>query len=123
MLPTNIRQRGYNPLMPRDKIIITFFSLSLAALVISAGIIILILPSGSSQMILHFTPEHGIGLLGGKFVALSAIFIVLVVGAINFVLSREIYYRERFLSYLIAFATLVISIFCLIAVGVIVTIN
>ena len=35
--------------------------------------------------------------------------IVLVMGIINFVLSKEIYYRERFLSYLMALTTLIIS--------------
>lgn len=109
--------------MPRDRFIITFFSLSLVALIIAAGITVFMLPMGTNHLILHFDPEHSISLLGGKDLALSTIGIILVVNVINFVLSREIYYRERFLSYLIAFTTLIISIFCLIAAGVIVTIN
>ena len=109
--------------MTRDKVIIIFFSLSLAALMVAAGMIIFMLPVGTGQLILHFDPEHSIGFLGGKMMALFAIGIVLVVNAINFILSKEIYYRERFLSYLMAFATLIISVFCLIAAGVIVTIN
>jgi len=95
----------------------------LVALLIAVGLVLFMLPAGTSHLILHFDPEHGIGLLGGKMVAFSVIAIVLVMGVINWVLSKEIYYRERFLSYMIAFSTLVISIFCLIAAGVIVTVN
>lgn len=109
--------------MPKDKVIITFFSLSLIALLVAAGLILFILPTGTNHLILHFSPEHGIGSLGGKMVALSVIMIVLVAGAINWALSVEIYYRDRFLSYMIAFVTFAISLFCLIAAGVIVAIN
>jgi hypothetical protein len=109
--------------MPRDRIIITFFSLSLVALIIAAGMTIFMLPMGTDHLILHFDPEHSIDFLGGKNMVLSVLGILLVMNGINFILCREVYYRERFLSYLVAFTTLIVSIFCLIAAGVIVTIN
>jgi hypothetical protein len=108
--------------MPRDKVIIAFFGLSLVALFVSFGIIIFMLPAGSN-LILHFTPEHGIGFSGSKEMVLSVLGLFLVMNVINFILSREVYYRDRFLSYLIAFTTLVISIFCLVAAGITLTIN
>ncbi len=109
--------------MPRDKVIITFFSLSVVALMISAAMVIFVLPAGTDRLILHFDPEHSINLLGSKGMALFMVGIVFAMNVVNFILSREIYYRERSLSYMIAFTTMVIGIFCLIATGVIVSMN
>lgn len=109
--------------MPKDRIIVTFFVLSLVALVASVAMIVVFLPSGTGQLVLHFDPQHEISLVGSKYLALFGAFLMLLVGVVNFVILREIYYRERFLSYLIAFMTLVLSILFLIVSGVVVAAN
>ncbi len=109
--------------MPRDKVIISFFGIGLVLIIISALMIGFMIPKESGQLILHFDPEHNISFIGGKVMVLSVIALIAVVGLINLFIAREVYYRERFLSYLIAFVTLIISILCLIASGVIVAIN
>jgi len=109
--------------MLRDKILITFFGLS-GLVIVGAVLIALIgLPAGVNSLILRFTAGTGVDYLGGRAEIITALCIVFAVAIINAVLAREIYYRERFLSYLIAVITFIISVFSLIAVGVIVHIN
>jgi hypothetical protein len=109
--------------MLRDKTLIVLFGLSL--LTVSAGFLLVLfgLPGGSSNLILQFSAARGIDILGSRGEALSAFGVILAVGVINVVLSREIYYRERFLSYLVALVTLVVGIVTLVAAGVVVSVN
>ncbi|MCL4405261.1 MAG: hypothetical protein M1361_02545 [Patescibacteria group bacterium] len=108
--------------MPRDKIILTVFSLSLVVLVVALGLVVFLLPASGTDLILQFNLQQ-INFLGGKAIAVAVVIVFVLMTAMNMFLSREVYYRERFLSYLIAFTTLAIDIFCLVAAGVTVAMN
>ena len=109
--------------MLRDKILIVFFGLSLFILIAAVLLVLFGLPSGNNSLILHFNAGQGVDILGSRSQVLEILGVVSVVGVINAILAREIYYRERFLSYLIAFTTFLIAIFSIIAAGVIVSVN
>ncbi len=108
--------------MVRDKTLIVFFSLSTLALVTAFSILVFQLPPGNS-LILHFNAGKGIDLVGSRLEAFGALGLIVVIFLVNAVLAREIYYRERFLSYLIAFITFSVTVFALIAAGVLVSVN
>ncbi|MBI3638495.1 hypothetical protein HY227_02015 [Candidatus Wolfebacteria bacterium] len=76
-----------------------------------------------SPLILHFDVYNGIDYLGGKwevFGTLIAIFLILL---INLFLSDFLYHRERFLSFIFGFTSLVVSILILIGISVIISVN
>lgn len=110
--------------MLKNKIIATFFGLSVALLFISTLVGAIGLPSSQGPLIIRFDKFAEEANLVGDFrtvfsLGLVTTFIVLI----NFFLAREIYARERFLSYIIASATLVISFLFLIAVSSIIAVN
>lgn len=110
--------------MLKNKIIIIFFGLSAALLFISALVGSIGLPGSQGPLIIRFDKfAHEADLIGdfGTVFGFGAIasFMVLV----NFFLAREIYYRERFLSYIIAAATLIVSFLFLITVSGIAAVN
>lgn len=109
--------------MLRDKILIIFFGLSLLILIAAVLLAAFGLPSGNNSLILHFNAGQGVDILGSRSQVLGILGVVSAVGVINAVLAREIYYRERFLSYLVAAATFIIAVLGLIAAGVIVAVN
>ncbi len=109
--------------MFRDITLTVIFGLSLLVLVAAAALAVFGLTGGSGNLILHFTAGRGVDLLGNRAEVLVALGVIFTAGVVNIVLAREIYYRERFLSYLLAFATLVIAIFSLIATGVVISVN
>lgn len=110
--------------MLKNKIIATFFGLSIALLFISALIGGIGLPGSSGPLVIRFDKFANAADLIGDFrtvfgFGIVAAFIVLV----NFLLAREIYHRERFLSYIIAATTLIVSFLFLVAVSGIVAVN
>jgi magnesium-transporting ATPase (P-type) len=117
------RNRGTNKTMFRDKMLIVFFGSSLFVLIAAALLVLFGLPSGNNNLILHFNAGEGVDMFGSRSQVLEILVVAFAIGVINALLAREIYYRERFLSYLIAFATLIISVFILVAAGVVVSVN
>jgi len=77
----------------------------------------------SGPIIIHFDDFNGIDFVGGKAEVFGVLTVNFVMSMINFLLAEFIYQRERFMSYLISFATLVISILFLVVIAVIGSIN
>lgn len=110
--------------MLKNKVIVTLFGLSVLLLLISAIIGGVGLPESQDLLIIRFSKfaeeANLVGDLRTIFsLGLVASFIILI----NFLLAWEIYTRERFLSYIIASATLIISFLFLVAVYEMTTIN
>lgn len=110
--------------MKKDKFIIYTFGISLAFLVISGLTAFLGLPTETGDLILRFSnfEEEGIW-RGGVSIFYGILSLVLVMAAVNFILARYIYDREKFLSYVLAAGTAVITFLFLIATGSIAFLN
>lgn len=110
--------------MLKNKIIITFFGLSVVLLFVSALVGGIGLPGSQGSLIIRFDKFAGEANLIGNFRTVFSLgFVASFVVLINFLLAWEIYNRERFLSYIIAAATLIVSFLFLIAVSGIVAVN
>ena len=110
--------------MLKNKIIVTFFGLSIALLFVSALVGSIGLPSSQGPLIIRFDKfAQEANLIGGFRTVFGFGVTVSFIVLVNFLLAWEIYYRERFLSYIIAAATLIISFLFLVAVAGIVAVN
>ena len=110
--------------MLKNRIILTFFGLSAALLFISALVGSIGLPGSQGPLIIRFDKfAHEADLIGDFRTVFAFGITVSFMVLVNFLLAREIYYRERFLSYIIAAATLIVSFLFLIAVSGIVAVN
>ncbi|MBI4193425.1 MAG: hypothetical protein HY536_02240 [Candidatus Colwellbacteria bacterium] len=106
-----------------DVFIRTTFSFALVLLIVAAVHVYLALRTTTHLLIIHFSPERGIDILGSR----GDVYGILAVGASIFVihalLSTSFYYRSRGTSYLIAVFSLAFNALLLTAVSVIVAVN
>lgn len=110
--------------MLKNKIIVIFFGLSIVLLFVSALVGGIGLPGSQGSLIIRFDKlAQEANLIGGFRTVFGFGATVSFIVLMNFFLAREIYYRERFLSYIIATATFIISLLFLIAVSGIVAVN
>jgi hypothetical protein len=96
----------------------------LASLLILTGAFVLVyinFGDVGNLFIVHFDAYKGIDFLGGKGDVFGILGISLVILALNFLLASVSYPRDRFLSYLISFSSILFAI--LIFIGIIVIIN
>ncbi|MBU4347963.1 hypothetical protein KJ671_00455 [Patescibacteria group bacterium] len=77
----------------------------------------------NNLLILHFDGYKGIDFLGEKKDIFNVVFLSLGMIFLNFFLAKKIYFKERFLSYLLAFMTPLFSLLIFICVFVIISIN
>ena len=111
----------------------TFFSRhkTLSAFIIVSAVLLLasfLLISVSygrlaQSVVLHFDIFHGVDLFGARASVWWIWFLGFAMVLVNDGLAYEFYHRERFLSYLFLGANMLISLFVLVALGVIVSIN
>lgn len=110
--------------MLKNKIIVTLFGLSLTLLFVSALVGGIGLPGSQGSLIIRFDKlAQEANLIGGFRTVFGFGATVSFIVLINFLLAQEIYYRERFLSYIIATATFIISLLFLITVSGMVAVN
>ena len=103
--------------MVKNKLIMSFFGGSVFFLIISAitGLVGLPQEPGGPLIIRFNAMENQAGLLGGAGTFFGVLGVVIFISVLNFVLALEVYNREKFLSYAIGSATLVITFLFLIA--------
>jgi hypothetical protein len=110
--------------MLKNKIVITLFGLSIALLFISALVGAIGLPGSQGPLVIRFDKfADEVNLIGDFRTVFGLGVVVSFMVLVNFLLARAIYERERFLSYIFAVATLIISFLFLIAVSGIVAVN
>jgi len=107
----------------RQKVLLSLFILSFVLLFFS--LILFSIKSGglSSPLVLHFDDFRGIDLFGEKADVLWIWLIGFLALLINSALSRILFYRERFLSYLFMGSNVLISLLILIFIAVVIRIN
>ncbi len=99
---------GYKIL--KDKYLRVIFGISFFVFLFTAVFVFSKFIGVSGPVILHFDIFKGIDAVGGKEEVFGILIIGLIMAVINFFLAEFIYRRERFMSYLISFATLILSI-------------
>ncbi|MBU2101199.1 hypothetical protein KKH05_00515 [Patescibacteria group bacterium] len=110
--------------MKEDKLIIYAFGLSLAFLVISGLTAFLSLPTDAGDLILRFDNfQNEVVWSGGVGIFYGILGVVLVMAIINLMLANYIYDKEKFLSYVFAIGTTIITFLFLVATGSIAFIN
>ena len=77
----------------------------------------------SDLLIMHYDGYKGIDFLGDKGDVFSLIGISAAMVILNVWLANRVYFKERFLAYLLSFSSLVLSILILIGVFAIISIN
>ncbi|MBI4993950.1 hypothetical protein HZC33_03315 [Candidatus Wolfebacteria bacterium] len=107
----------------KDKHLRAIFALSFLLLIFLTAVVFAKLRFVSAPLIIHFDAYGGIDFFGGKLEILGIIITSMVIVAINFLLADFLYYREKFLSYLLGIGSLGFVILILIAAGVIVSVN
>lgn len=74
-------------------------------------------------IIIHYDIYKGFDLIGDRLDFFGIFFSVVFMSVLNLLLADFIYERERFLSYVLVFSGLIISVIFLIATSIIVSIN
>ncbi|OGY63043.1 MAG: hypothetical protein A2745_03570 [Candidatus Harrisonbacteria bacterium RIFCSPHIGHO2_01_FULL_44_13] len=102
----------------RTAFIASFLSVFLGLAVIYVG-----LSDISHLLIIHFDSYRGIDFLGSKGDVLGILIAALAINFVNLFLTEVFYRREKFLSYILAFSSVFLSLLILIAVVVIIKVN
>ncbi len=107
----------------KDKFLFYPFLASFGLILIGLIVALLGLLKISNLLIMHYDGYKGIDFLGDKkdvfnVIGLSAIMVIL-----NFWLAKKLYFKERFLAYLLSFSTPLFSLLILIGVFAIISIN
>ncbi|MEK7162739.1 MAG: hypothetical protein AAB696_00400 [Patescibacteria group bacterium] len=107
----------------KDKYLRVIVVLSFLILFLSVIIFYLKLGQQTMPLIIHFEAGQGIDFLAGRMEVLGILLSALVIISINFFLADFLYYRERFLSYIFGFGSLIVAVLILIIISVIVSVN
>ena len=111
------------PEILKDKYTAWLFGGAAAAIVMGFVIAAVQLWDVQSVLVLHFDAFRGADFFGKPSDVFDILMVGLIVCVINAFLAERLYTRERFLSYVLAFGTVLLSLLILIAVGVIISIN
>ncbi len=107
----------------RHKTISAFIIVSVVLLFASFFLISVSYGRLAQSIVLHFDIFHGVDLFGARASVWWIWFLGLAIFLVNNGLAYEFYHRERFLSYLFLGANMLTSLFVLVALGVIISIN
>ena len=110
--------------MIKSKKIMTLFGVSALLLLVGALGGISSLPAVAEPLIIKFSPlGEDLNLLGGQGTFLGILGIMISILITNFLLAWHLFKKDRFLSYMLATATLITSSMFLLAVSAIISIN
>lgn len=107
----------------KDKYIAIAFAVGLVILVTAFFIAYINLLDADSLLIIHLDIFKGADFFGDYYDVFGIIAIAGVVWLLNIALAHEFYFKERFLSYVLAYGTVLFMILILVAINVIITIN
>ncbi len=111
------------PPIAKDKFIVFPFLTATFLLIAAFSFAYIRLADVQNLLIIHFDSFRGIDFLGSKSDIFGILAVNLAALAVNSWLAYALYYRERFISYLLSFSSAVISLLILIAVLAIISIN
>jgi len=99
------------------------FLLSLFLIIIGLSVAFVQLGDVQHLLIIHFDSYSGIDFLGTKGDVFGILLTGLALNLINLLLVKTFYYRNRFLSNIIAFSNILVSLLILITIFVIISVN
>ncbi|TSC95613.1 MAG: Uncharacterized protein Athens071426_121 [Parcubacteria group bacterium Athens0714_26] len=111
------------PRILKDPYTLFPFIISIIFIVVGFSVVYTNLSYVQNLLVIHYDTFNGIDFLGNKSDVLNLLFSGLVMIGLNIFLGRELYLREKFLSYLLAFSTPVFTLLILIGVFAIISIN
>lgn len=99
------------------------FFISLLLLFVAVAFTFLNLYGTGNLLVMHYDGYKGIDFLGDKNDVFSILAIAIIFIVLNMWLAKRVYFRERFLAYLLSISSLILSLLILIGVFVIISIN
>lgn len=111
------------PAILKDKYAIVIFAAGIILLVIGFSLTYVNFWDSEDILVIHFDKFKGIDFFGNASDVLDILITALFVWIINIILANEFYFKERFLSYLLAFSTLLFIVLILVGVNVIINVN
>ncbi len=107
----------------KDKYLRAVGALSALVLFLATAIFYLKLGQTTTSLIIRFEADRNIDFLANRMEVFGILLSALTIILINFFLADFLYRRERFLSYIFSFASLVIAVLILIIISVIISVN
>jgi len=111
------------PAIIKDKMTVIPFVVALILLVIAFSYAYVNFADFQGLLIVHFDSYRGADFLGEPKDVFGILGVALAVLIINGFIADELYWRERFLAYIIAYGSVFFSLLILIAVLVIISVN
>ena len=121
-------RRGYDKSMLfaniiKDKYLRVVGALSILVVFLAGAVFYLKLGQTATSLIIRFEADKDIDFLAGRMEVFGILLSALAMILINFFLANFLYRRERFLSYIFSFASLVVAVLILIIISVIISVN
>jgi hypothetical protein len=111
------------PTILKDRYLVFAFAAGMVLLVIGFSLVYVNFWDSEDLLVIHFDKFKGIDFFGDASDVLDILITALFVWIINIILANEFYFKERFLSYLLAFFTLLFIALILVGVNVIISVN
>ena len=112
-----------SPAILKDKYTALFFVAGFLALLTGFSLAYVNILDNPNLLVIHFDSFKGADFFGDRRDIIDILVTAAIIWIINFMLASEFYFKERFLSYILAIATLLFSVLILVAVNVIININ
>lgn len=111
------------PPILKDKSIVFPFLASFVLLIFSFSFVYVNLVDVSNLLIIHFDAYRGADFFGEKGDIFNILLLGLAVLVLNGLLAGELYFRERFLAYVLAFGSVLFSLLIFIGIVAIISVN
>ncbi len=110
------------PIILKDKHLTPLFLLAALLWLAAFSLVYVNILDAANVLVIHFDSFKGVDFFGGKSDVFDIIVTAAIVWLINISMAQLFYYREKFLSYLIAGSTLIYMVLILLAVNAIISI-
>lgn len=111
------------PIILKDKYVAASFVVSFVILIIAFALVYVKLADSGNLLIIHSDIFRGADYFGNFSDIMGIIAVAFVIWIINILLAHEFYFKERFVSYLLAFSTSIFMVLILIAINAIINVN
>lgn len=109
--------------MFKDKLAIGFFAVSGGLVLLSFLAAILGFKGGGGNLVLSFTSEGEIKMVGNFATFLTLLIVAAVIVIINLVIAHEVYSREKFFAYILGAGSIFFSSLVLIFTWIVLQVN
>ncbi len=111
------------PIIFKNKYLTPIFTVSAIVWVIVFSLAYVGILDNQNLLVIHFDSYKGADFFGNRGDVADILITAAIIWLINLFLANEFYFKERFLSYVLASGTLVFMVLILLAVNVIINVN